>query len=400
MVELAPGVLVRHVVAGPVRGPGQERPAQPAVRVHRGRAAGGGAARARLVRRRALALLALRPGRLAGPRPLGRAAGAHRAHPGPGQERRAGRRRRARAEGAGDRRGPGRRRGRPARSRNTEDEARELVDLYGADPAPDRHDPARAWTSPASAPATGPPRGRALARPPDAVVLAFAGRIQPLKAPDVLLRAAAALLRRDPALRRGWWCSWRAGRRAAGWPSRRRCTARRRAGHRRRRALPPAAGRRRAGRRLPGGGRRRGAQPQRVVRAGRAGGAGLRDAGGRRAGGRAAGRGGGRAVRAARRRAPRRSRGRTRWRRWRWIRPGGRRWRAGPWRTRSGSPGTARPTRCWTPTTGAAAEFAAAAGGRAARGGGDAVSTAEVVAAALAASWGSSTRSAGPASSW
>jgi D-inositol-3-phosphate glycosyltransferase len=33
-------------------------------------------------------------------------------------------------------------------------------------------------------------------------VLAFAGRIQPLKAPDVLLRAAAEMLRRDPDLRR------------------------------------------------------------------------------------------------------------------------------------------------------------------------------------------------------
>jgi D-inositol-3-phosphate glycosyltransferase len=36
---------------------------------------------------------------------------------------------------------------------------------------------------------------------PDDVVLAFVGRIQPLKAPDVLLRAAAELLVRDPSLR-------------------------------------------------------------------------------------------------------------------------------------------------------------------------------------------------------
>ncbi|WP_434452517.1 D-inositol-3-phosphate glycosyltransferase [Lentzea sp. E54] len=35
----------------------------------------------------------------------------------------------------------------------------------------------------------------------DAVVLAFVGRIQPLKAPDVLLRAAAEMLVRDPGLR-------------------------------------------------------------------------------------------------------------------------------------------------------------------------------------------------------
>jgi D-inositol-3-phosphate glycosyltransferase len=33
------------------------------------------------------------------------------------------------------------------------------------------------------------------------VVLAFIGRIQPLKGPDVLLRAAAEMIRRDPALR-------------------------------------------------------------------------------------------------------------------------------------------------------------------------------------------------------
>ena len=33
-VELAPGVTVRHVTAGPVRGPGQGGPAGPAVRLH------------------------------------------------------------------------------------------------------------------------------------------------------------------------------------------------------------------------------------------------------------------------------------------------------------------------------------------------------------------------------
>jgi hypothetical protein len=37
--------------------------------------------------------------------------------------------------------------------------------------------------------------------PSDALVLLFVGRIQPLKAPDVLLRAAADLLAHDPALR-------------------------------------------------------------------------------------------------------------------------------------------------------------------------------------------------------
>ena len=37
--------------------------------------------------------------------------------------------------------------------------------------------------------------------PPDAVVLLFVGRLQPLKAPDVLLRAAARLLEQDTGLR-------------------------------------------------------------------------------------------------------------------------------------------------------------------------------------------------------
>jgi D-inositol-3-phosphate glycosyltransferase len=83
---------------------------------------------------------------------------------------------------------------------NTDAEARELVELYGADPhkvvtiAPgvdlDRFVPGDRAAS-----------RRALGLAPDAVVLAFVGRIQPLKAPDVLLRAAAELLHRDPGLR-------------------------------------------------------------------------------------------------------------------------------------------------------------------------------------------------------
>jgi len=87
---------------------------------------------------------------------------------------------------------------------NTPAEARELVDLYGADldrvtvVAPgvdlDRFAP-------------GPPGAREAARrrfglPLDAYVIAFVGRIQPLKAPDVLLRAAAELRARDPEIGR------------------------------------------------------------------------------------------------------------------------------------------------------------------------------------------------------
>ena len=83
---------------------------------------------------------------------------------------------------------------------NTATEARELVDLYGADPArivtiPPGVDLARFRPGDRSAARKG------LGIPPDAVVLAFVGRIQPLKAPDVLLHAGAALLDRDPALR-------------------------------------------------------------------------------------------------------------------------------------------------------------------------------------------------------
>lgn len=40
-----------------------------------------------------------------------------------------------------------------------------------------------------------------LGLPPEAAVLLFAGRIQPLKAPDVLLKAVAVLLEREPGLR-------------------------------------------------------------------------------------------------------------------------------------------------------------------------------------------------------
>ncbi|MEV5242819.1 D-inositol-3-phosphate glycosyltransferase [Streptomyces cinnamoneus] len=84
---------------------------------------------------------------------------------------------------------------------NTDGEAEELVHHYEADPAKvavvhpgvnlDRFRPAD---------------GRAAARerlglPADALVPLFAGRIQPLKAPDVLLRAVAELLDRQPALR-------------------------------------------------------------------------------------------------------------------------------------------------------------------------------------------------------
>ncbi|MFW5471278.1 D-inositol-3-phosphate glycosyltransferase [Knoellia sp. CPCC 206435] len=83
---------------------------------------------------------------------------------------------------------------------NTADEARELITHYDAEAArvevvhpgvdldvfhPGDRTQARA----------------ALGVPEDAVLLLFVGRIQPLKGPDVLLRTAAALVDRDPSLR-------------------------------------------------------------------------------------------------------------------------------------------------------------------------------------------------------
>ena len=83
---------------------------------------------------------------------------------------------------------------------NTPAETAQLVELYGADPA------CTVTIAPGVDLERFTPGSRNAARtelglPPDAVVLAFIGRIQPLKAPDVLLRAAAEMLRRDPALR-------------------------------------------------------------------------------------------------------------------------------------------------------------------------------------------------------
>lgn len=82
---------------------------------------------------------------------------------------------------------------------NTEDEARQLIELYDADPNLVR------VVLPGVDLETFTPGDRTAARaelglPADAVVLQFVGRLQPLKAPDVLVRAAAELLRADPEL--------------------------------------------------------------------------------------------------------------------------------------------------------------------------------------------------------
>jgi len=84
---------------------------------------------------------------------------------------------------------------------NTADEADELIDLYGADPNDvDVVHPGVDLDLFSIGDRAQARRARGL--PPDAVVLLFVGRIQPLKAPDVLIRAAAEMVARDPALRR------------------------------------------------------------------------------------------------------------------------------------------------------------------------------------------------------
>ncbi|RYP85238.1 D-inositol-3-phosphate glycosyltransferase [Nocardioides guangzhouensis] len=83
---------------------------------------------------------------------------------------------------------------------NTDDEARQLIDLYDAEPA--RVDVVHPGVD-LGLFTPGPRKDarRRLGLPVDADVLLFAGRIQPLKAPDVLLKAVAVLLHEDPSLR-------------------------------------------------------------------------------------------------------------------------------------------------------------------------------------------------------
>lgn len=83
---------------------------------------------------------------------------------------------------------------------NTELEAKQLIGLYDADPTRVE------VVHPGVDLDVFRPRDRAATRvelglPADASVLLFAGRIQPLKAPDVLLRAVAELLEQSPELR-------------------------------------------------------------------------------------------------------------------------------------------------------------------------------------------------------
>jgi D-inositol-3-phosphate glycosyltransferase len=82
---------------------------------------------------------------------------------------------------------------------NTDEEAKSLVELYDADPA-------RVVTVPPGVdlelfrPGAAAAARQRLGLPLDAAVLLFVGRIQPLKAPDVLLRAVAQLLTVRPEI--------------------------------------------------------------------------------------------------------------------------------------------------------------------------------------------------------
>lgn len=80
---------------------------------------------------------------------------------------------------------------------NTDDEARQLVELYDADEHKVQVVPPGVDLS-IFQPGDQQAARRAIGVPDDAELVLFVGRIQPLKAPDVLIRAAAELRQRDP----------------------------------------------------------------------------------------------------------------------------------------------------------------------------------------------------------
>jgi D-inositol-3-phosphate glycosyltransferase len=82
---------------------------------------------------------------------------------------------------------------------NTDDEASQLISGYSADPA------RVSVVNPGVSLSVFRPGSQRQARqqlglPPDGIVLVFAGRVQPLKAPDVVLHAAARMIADDPSL--------------------------------------------------------------------------------------------------------------------------------------------------------------------------------------------------------
>ncbi|CAM5332912.1 glycosyltransferase [Streptomyces narbonensis] len=138
---------------------------------------------------------------------------AHRPHPGPGEERLARRGRRPRTRAPRPRRAPGRRLHQPAIAKRMS-EAEALRTLLGRRRA-DRGRPPGSTCGP-SAHRRRPGRRRGPPRPAGRMPWSplYAGRIQPLKGPDVLVRAVAELLRRSRGCVTASWCGWWAATRA------------------------------------------------------------------------------------------------------------------------------------------------------------------------------------------
>ncbi len=83
---------------------------------------------------------------------------------------------------------------------NTDDEAKQLIDLYDADPG--RVEVVHPGVDLSTFHDVGMAAARSrLGLPTTGPLITFVGRIQPLKAPDVMLRAVAVLLERRPDLR-------------------------------------------------------------------------------------------------------------------------------------------------------------------------------------------------------
>ena len=186
---------------------------------------------------------------------------------------------------------------------NTDEEARQLARLYGAEQA-------KIWTVNPGVdlsifrPGQASAARRRLGLPEDGPVIVFAGRIQPLKAPDVVLHAAAELIRGDPALAQVLTVAFVGGPSGTGRADPDQLTE---AAQALRlcevvRVEPPCpqSGTRRL---VPGRHGGHGPVLLGVVRAGSRRGAGLRHTGGRGLGGRPAHRGPGRCLRHPHRRA-------------------------------------------------------------------------------------------------
>ncbi|SQD97146.1 conserved hypothetical protein [Parafrankia sp. Ea1.12] len=259
----------------PVRGHRPRGAARLAVRLHGGRPAHRGRPRSGLVRRRPLALLAVRAGRAVGRPPVGRASGAHGPHPGAGQERLPRRRRPPRAGTA-----------RPGRAGDHQGgDAAHRVDRHRAPP------PHPALRRGAGQGGRGRPRCRPRRLPPRRPPgRPRAGRPRPRHpAPPLRRTHPAAQGTGRPARRRGRTHPPRprpprtAGGRRRRRPERLRARtpglsgqARRRTRHHRHRPFP-AAGTPGAARPLvPRGDGGRRPQPQRELRPGRGRGPGLR----------------------------------------------------------------------------------------------------------------------------